>query len=152
MCAILITSISLLISFIYFLSRGYPLEKWLHITSCEADLVPYISVSTEESNELSCPLRISNFPLRRRFIVPSFKKENGGNAIQTYKSFVMSVVETNGQTFINIDYEPYPQIILHNDCDFRILCAEAIPQGKTNNTGMLILLQFMCPINPSKPC
>lgn len=113
--------------------RGYPLGRWLHIKSCESDIVPYICVSTEDAKELSCPLHISGVPSRKRFIVP-LPQEKGRttHSAPSFHSLVLSVVENNGQTFVDIADEPHPEIILHNGCDFRILCAEASPFGKSN--------------------
>ncbi|KAK3912926.1 Vacuolar protein sorting-associated protein 13B [Frankliniella fusca] len=133
--------------------RGYPLGRWMHMKLCESDIVPFICVSTEDANELSCPLRISGFPSRKRFIVPVSKEKSiSAHSNPPFHSFVLSVVENNGQTFLNIADEPHPEIILHNGCDFRILCAEASPVGKSNTDFKISTEQapwdWFCAVNP----
>lgn len=107
----------------------------MHVKSCDSDIVPFILVSLEDSQELSCPLRITGFPPRRRFIVPLPQEKGSEPCAIQFRSFVLSVVENNGQTFLNIAEEPYPQLVLHNHTDFHFLCAEALPTGKSTNCG-----------------
>lgn len=133
--------------------KGFPLEKWMHLKSCDVDIVPYMFVSVEDSSHFSCPLRISGFPPRKRFTVPVSHEKGCESSYPAFRSFVLSVVESNGQTFVNIADEPYPQMILHNGCDFRILCAEVSPVGKANNAEFKVIpdaspWDWYCSVDP----
>lgn len=115
------------------------MEKWLHLKSCEADIVPFISINMKGACNLNCPLPISGYPPRRRFALPFDLKVGDDTKHRTsdYRSLVLCVAENNGQTFVNIADEPHPQAIIHNCCDIRILCVEVSLLGKVNSSGML---------------
>ena len=120
-----------------FTFRGYPIVKWLHMKSCDADVVPYISVNVKGAKILNCPLRISGHPTRRRFSLPFYHEsgDDSKSSCSQFKSLVLCVADNNGQTFVDIAEEPHPQAVIHNFCDVHILCAEISVLGKTNSSG-----------------
>jgi len=137
--SVLLRSFSLCLNPIF---RGYPIEKWLLLKSCEAPIIPYIALSSLDGDQLSCPMRLSpsSGPQQRaRFAMPLAQPAivPGKGPRVSNCSLVLCVVDRGEQTFATILEEPHPQLLIHNQCNFTLACAQGIPSGPGGSTGKM---------------
>lgn len=104
---------------------GRPIAQWavLGKEEEEGELIPYIMLNMGAG--WSCPLRVSDRIVRRSFGIPvAMDSDDVCNC-----AYVLTVQEHLGQVFLSVYPEIHSQIILHNMCSFKILCAQGTPDN-----------------------
>ena len=125
-------------------TNGCPIVFWnvLGEKEKEEELALYIMLNAGAG--WSCPLRVGDGVMRRGFAVPTKTHSNG------LRNDACSLVahEHNGQVFLSIHPELHPQIIVHNRCRFKILCAEANPESDGFAVSENEHFKWWCSIDP----
>ncbi|KAJ8868198.1 hypothetical protein PR048_032007 [Dryococelus australis] len=96
--------------------EGIPLVHFTKLDDGEECLTPYVAFSGGAG--FSCPLRLSSTRARQNFTVPC---KSGAVTNCTY---VLTMQERNGQVFVAVLAEPHPPLLVHNKCQFDLLCAQ----------------------------
>ncbi|XP_067008128.2 intermembrane lipid transfer protein VPS13B [Anabrus simplex] len=132
---------------------GIPLIEWLLLGEGDKDIVHYLVFSTQQHNRVcsgsgsdwSCPVRVSNGLSRHCFTIPNRLSEHG-HAVN--EAFVLTAQERCGQVYLSLYREPYPQVTIHNKCNFKLLCAQGTPE----NDGLAIQeaehIEWWCAVEP----
>nr|CAD7571020.1 unnamed protein product [Timema californicum] len=120
--------------------EGQPIIYFSLLGEFGDDLVPYVLFKLDSG--WSCPVRLNNDFVRQNFTIPF----NGKTTVNS--AFVITSQKKCGQVFLSIHTEPFPQIMVINNCQFGLMCA----QGNSENDGRIIPetahIEWWCTIQP----
>ncbi|XP_047111784.1 vacuolar protein sorting-associated protein 13B [Schistocerca piceifrons] len=126
-------------------SRGVPVTEWTLVGGGEDEINHYVSFN--KGGGWCCPIKVIKQFGRHSFTVPVKADDK---CKEMNEAFVLSIQVLSDQIFLHVHCDPHPQMIIHNKCSFKLLCA----QGTVGNDGSVVFeashIDWLCEVHPNK--
>lgn len=126
-------------------SKGVPVTEWTLVGGGDDELNHYVSFNT--GGGWCCPINIIKQFGRRSFTIP-VKVDDKCKDMN--EAFVLSIQELNGQTFLHVHRDAHPQMMIHNKCSFKLLCAQGPAGNDSSVVSETTHIDWLCEVHPNK--